>query len=181
MVSSIARPFGTGSAPGCARQTGHVRVFSAAPYSSSQRQNILVRVLRCACTSRPITASHSELDIQPLLRLDERRLDVQADLDNGEPELEHAFRLDQPQLALAGLELELHVADEHGARAVEHARFRAEDTLHRRDEVRGRILEAHRHRSRSGTGSKPIACSSAYPTSNSVFSLNWGPISCKPT
>ena len=34
------------------------------------------------------------------------------------------LRLDQPELALAGLELELHVADEHRARAVEHARLR---------------------------------------------------------
>src|SRR3954454_4612420 len=95
-VCSIAFRFGTGSAPGCARQTGHVRVFSSAPYSSSQRQNIFVRVLRCACTSRPMTASHSVEDIELLLCLDERRLDVQADLDHAEPVLEYAFRLDQP-------------------------------------------------------------------------------------
>src|SRR2546430_13084488 len=58
---------------------------------------------------------------------------------HAEPVLEHALPLDQPQLALARLELQLHVADEHRARAVEHARLRAEDALHRGDEVRRRI------------------------------------------
>src|SRR3954467_3086526 len=110
-VCSIAFRFGTGSAPGCARQTGHVRVFSVAPYSSSQRQNIFVRVFRCACTSRPMTASHSPLDIESLLRLAHRFLDAVLALDHADAVLEHALRLDQPQLALAGLELELHVAD----------------------------------------------------------------------
>src|SRR3954471_14695974 len=107
MVSSIARPFATGSAPGCARQTGHVRVFSSAPYSSSQRQNIFVFVFRCACTSSPMTASHSAEAMQPLLRLEQRLFDVLAHLDHAEPMLEHALRLDQPELALTGLELEL--------------------------------------------------------------------------
>src|SRR6476659_4778041 len=124
MVISIARSFGTGSAPGCARQTGQVCVFSPAPYSSAQRQNIFVFVFRCACTSRPITASHSVL-IELLLRLAHGRLDV--DLDHAESVLEHALALDQPELALACRELELHVADKHRARAVEHARLRAED------------------------------------------------------
>src|SRR3954465_7845905 len=98
-VGSIAFRFGTGSAPGCARQTGHVRVFSSAPYSSSQRQNIFVFVFRCACTSRPMTASHSAEAMQPLLRLEQRLLDVLAHLDHAEPVLEHALRLDQPELA----------------------------------------------------------------------------------
>src|SRR5436305_7830743 len=134
MVSSIAPAFATGSAPGWARQTRHVWVFSAAPYSSSQRQNIFVRVLRCACTSSPTTASHSPELNELLLRLAERRLHVLLHLDHAEPVLERAVRLDQPQLALAGLELELHVADEDRAGAVEHARVLAEDPLDGEDE-----------------------------------------------
>src|SRR5207253_5769827 len=102
-----------------------VRVFSCAPYSSSQRQNIFVLVFRCACTSRPITASHSALT-QPLLGLAQGDLDVVAHLDHAEPVLEHTLALDQPELALARLELELHVADEDRARPVEDARRRAE-------------------------------------------------------
>src|SRR5689334_3397103 len=160
MVCSIARAFGTGSAPGWARQTGQVCVFSPAPYSSAQRQNIFVRVLRCACTSSPMTASQSELAIELLLCLAHRRLDVEVDLDHPEPVLERAVRRDQPELALARLELQLHAADEHGARAVEHARLEAEHTLDRGDEVCRRVLESHQA-SLVGTGSKPIACSSA--------------------
>ena len=88
----------------------------------------------------------------------------------------------EPQLALARLERELHVADEHRARAVEHARLHAEDTLDRGHELGRRILEAHRHpASLAGTGSKPSARSSAWPTRKSVFSENCGPISCSPT
>ena len=41
---SIAVRFGTGSVPGCARQTGRVRVFGSSPQTFSQRQNIFVRV-----------------------------------------------------------------------------------------------------------------------------------------
>src|SRR5437870_442549 len=37
------------------------------------------------------------------------------------------------------------------------------------------------HRSRSGTVSKPSACSSTWPTRKSVFSPNCRPISCRPT
>src|SRR4030095_5852158 len=59
MVISIARLFGTGSVPGCARQTGHVREFSGAKYSSSQRQNIFVRVFRWTWISRPMTGSQA--------------------------------------------------------------------------------------------------------------------------
>src|SRR3954469_494507 len=181
IVCSIARSFGTGSAPGCARHTGQVRVFSGAPYSSSQRQNIFVRVFRCACTSRPMTASYSGNVFQPLLRLAQRLLDVLVHLDHPDAMLERPLRLDEPELALARLELELHVADKDGARAVEHARLGAEHLLNRRDEVGGGILEAHRHRNLSGTGSKPSACSSAYPTAKSRFSENCGPMSCIPT
>src|SRR5438067_1701470 len=182
IVISIARPFGTGNAPGWARQTGQVRVFSAAPYSSSQRQNIFVRVLRCACTSRPTTDSHSALLTELLLGLAKGLLDVVAHLNHRQPVLERAVRLDQPQLALAGLELELHVADEDGTRAVEHARMLAEDTLDGEHELGGGILEAVGHaRSLSGTGSKPSACSTAWPIRKSVFSANCGPTSCRPT
>src|SRR4051812_15533906 len=134
MVCSIARSFGTGSAPGCARQTGQVRVFSGAPYPSSHRQNILVRVLRCACTSRPMTASYSVIALEPLLRLAQCLLDVLVHLDHPDAVLERPLRLDEPELPLARLELELHVAHEHGARAVEHTRLGAEHLLNRRDE-----------------------------------------------
>src|SRR3954469_11386503 len=105
IVCSIARSFGTGSAPGCARQTGHVCVFGSPPYSSAQRQNIFVFVFRCTCTSRPTTVSHSATET--LLRLAHRGFDVEVDLDHGNAVLERAFRLDQPELALTGLELQL--------------------------------------------------------------------------
>src|SRR4029077_18603650 len=113
-------------------------------------------------TSRPTTVCQSLALIELLLRLAKRVLDVLVHLDHGNPMLERAVRLDQPELALTGLELELDVADEDGTRAVEHARVFAEDALHREHELGRRILEAVRHpRSLSGTASKPIACSSA--------------------
>ena len=93
--------------------------------------------------------------------LAEGGLDRVGDGDEADAALERAAALDQPELALPRLELQLHVADEQGALPVEDARMRDEDALDRRDEVRRGILEAHRHRIRSGTGSKPIACSSA--------------------
>src|SRR5919202_1368792 len=98
-VHSIAVRFGTGSAPGCARQTGHVRVFSGNPKPTSQRQNIFVRVFRCTWISRPITGSHSA--IEHLLRAPERRLDVAGDLDHRDPVLERAVHAHEPELALA--------------------------------------------------------------------------------
>src|SRR5262249_5873324 len=154
------------------RQTGHVCVFSSPPYSSAQRQNIFVRVFRCACTSSPMTGSHS--GIQTLLRLAQRGLDVVVHLDHADAVLERALRLDHPEPALAGLELELHLADQHGARAVEDARLRAEHPLDGRHELCRGIVEAHRHRTLPalngrGTGSKPSACSSAKPTPKSVL------------
>src|SRR5436190_5153677 len=181
MVSSVARPFATGSVPGWARQTGHVHVFTSAPYSSSQRQNIFVRVFRCACTSRPMTGSQLPLRLELHLRLPQRRLDVALDLHHGEPVLEHAVPLDQPELALARLELELQVADEHRPRAVEHPRRDAEHALRREHELRRRIVERPHAASLAGTGSNPSTCSSAYAVRKSVFSENCGPISWSPT
>src|SRR5579864_533950 len=179
IVYSIARPFGTGSAPGCARHTGHVSEFSCAPYSSAQRQNIFVRVFRCACTSRPMTGSQSDIRAE-LLRLADGSFDVVAHLHHCEPVLERRGKdAHEPQLALARLERELEVVHEHCARAVEHARPHAEDALDRGDEVGRWIFESHR--SRSGTTSNAIACSSACPTRKSAFSENCGPISCNPT
>src|ERR1044072_4235912 len=87
IVHSTARLFATGSAPGCARHTGQVRVFGSAKYSSSQRQNIFVRVFRWTWISRPTTASHSPL-MQELLRLVQRALDVVPHLDHAEAVLE---------------------------------------------------------------------------------------------
>src|SRR3954465_2596270 len=95
IVGSIARLFGTGSAPGCARQTGHVLVFSPAPYSSAQRQNIFVFVFRCACPPRPIPASHSLAAIESLLRLAHCSLDVERDFDHADAVLENTLRLDE--------------------------------------------------------------------------------------
>ncbi len=57
MAHSTAWRFSTGSAPGCARQTGQVRVFGSAPHSLAQRQNIFVRVFSCTWISRPMTGS----------------------------------------------------------------------------------------------------------------------------
>src|SRR5581483_6918299 len=148
MQSSIARRFGTGSAPGKARQTGHVFAFGGAAYSTGQRQNIFVRVFRCTWISSPTTGSHSA--IEALLRDSQRVLDRAADRNVAEAVLERPAALDQPQLALARLELELQIADEHSPRAVEHARPLAEDALDRGDEVGGAVGEAL-HRNRSGT------------------------------
>jgi hypothetical protein len=44
--------------PGCARQTGHVRVFGSSPQTFAQRQNIFVRVFSWTWISRPMTGSH---------------------------------------------------------------------------------------------------------------------------
>src|SRR3954452_12448900 len=132
IVHSTAFRLATGSAPGCARQTGHVRVFGSAKYSSSQRQNIFVRVFRWTWISSPTTVSQSAM--KQLLRLRQRLLDVALDLDHADPVLERTVRPDHPELALARLERQLDVVDEHGARAVEQAGSRAEDALARGDE-----------------------------------------------
>src|SRR5207249_5913644 len=72
IVHSTAVAFGTGSAPGKARHTGHVRVFGSPPKPASQSQNIFVRVFNCTWISRPITGSHSATE--ELLRLRLRRV-----------------------------------------------------------------------------------------------------------
>ena len=48
--------------PGCAVQTGQMRVFGSPPDSFAQRQNILLRVFSCTWISRPITASQPVRD-----------------------------------------------------------------------------------------------------------------------
>src|SRR5436305_11212536 len=113
IVHSTALRFGTGSAPGCARHTGQVRVFGSAKYSSSQRQNIFVRVFRWTWISSPTTASQSAM--QQLPRFAHGTLDVAPHLDHAEAMLERAARLDEPELALSRLERELHVSGEDGA------------------------------------------------------------------
>src|SRR5919202_4726943 len=129
IVHSIARSFGTGSAPGCARHTGHVRVLGSPPKPASQRQNIFVRVFSWTWISRPMTGSHSGIR-EHLLRLQQRHLDIAAHLEHREPLLERRrLHADHPQLALARLELELDVADEDRSRSVEDARLHAEDAL----------------------------------------------------
>ena len=47
----------TGSTPGCARQTGQVRVLGCSPNDSSQPQNIFVRVASWTWISMPMTGS----------------------------------------------------------------------------------------------------------------------------
>src|SRR5881409_696058 len=91
-VHSIALRFATGRAPGCARHTGQVRVFGSAKYSSSQRQNIFVRVFRWTRISRPTTGSQS--GTHSLLRFVERALDVALHLDHAQPVLERSAHLD---------------------------------------------------------------------------------------
>src|SRR5579884_4092439 len=58
MHSSTARRFGTGSAPGSARHTGHVWLFGRPPKEFAQRQNIFVRVFSWTWISSPITGCH---------------------------------------------------------------------------------------------------------------------------
>src|SRR5262249_13314649 len=151
IVHSTALRFATGRAPGCARQTGQVRVFGSAKYASSQRQNIFVRVFRGTWISRPTTASHSTTE--QLLGLAQCALDVAFPLANAEPVLERTVHLDQPQLVLARLESKLQVADEDGARAIEDAHVAEE--LPAREHEPGSGIGERLHRSRSGTVSNP--------------------------
>src|SRR5207248_10980917 len=116
-VHSIAFAFGTGSAPGCARQTGHVRVFGAAPKPTSQRQNIFVRVLSWTWISRPTTDSQS--GTSHLLRLAERLLDRAAHLDHRDPLLERdRVHANQPHPAPARRGPQLDAAHAHRPRAL---------------------------------------------------------------
>src|SRR5437660_12522053 len=120
--------------------------------------------------------------MQELLRLEQRHLDVAANLEHGEVLLERAMHADHTELTLAGLKRQLHIVDLNGARTVEQARAHAKDTFHREHEVRGPVDDRlPPHRKRFGTTSKPIAPSSAWPTRKSVFSANCGPISWRPT
>src|SRR5690349_21664267 len=145
IVHSIAFAFATGSAPGCARHTGHVCVFSPAPKDASQAQNNFVRVLSWTWISSPITGSQARSAIrEPRSGLAQRRLDVAVHLDHAEPVLEGPVRLDQPELALARLEGELEVAHEQRARAVEDAHL-PEDAPRRRHEL-GRGVDERPHR-----------------------------------
>src|SRR5438094_10539151 len=104
--------------------------------------------------------------MRELLCLDEGLFDRAVDLDHGEPLLERVrVHPDQPELALARLERELQVADQDGARAVEHAWRLPEHPLGRGDEL-GRGVDDAPHaatvRRRSGTTSNSSARSSAW-------------------
>src|SRR4029453_11221035 len=94
--------------------------------------------------------------IEELLRLEQRHLDVAANLEDGQIFGESAVHPDEAELALAGLERQADVADLHGAGAVQHPRPDAKDALHCEHEV-GRAVDDVLHRSRSGTVSKPMA------------------------
>src|SRR5207253_223778 len=130
---------------------------------------------------RPTTASHS-LTVDHLFRAADGCLDVAVDVDLRDPVLERErVHAHEPQLALACFERELHLAEQDGARAVQHARARAEHALDREHELGRGIDDRLPHRYRSGTVSKPIARSSAWPTRKRVFSESCGPTSCSPT
>ena len=75
IVSSIARRFGTGSAPGNARHTGHVWLFGSPPKPFRQRQNIFVSVFSWTWISSPITGSQ----LCPPVMAQPLRDDVEAD------------------------------------------------------------------------------------------------------
>src|SRR2546430_10424119 len=113
IVHSTAVSFGTGSAPGNARHTGHVRVFGSPPNPASQPQNILVFVFNCTWISSPMTASHSGMQV--LLRPEQRHLDVAAHLEDREVLLQQSVHSDQAELSLPGLERQPNVVDLHGA------------------------------------------------------------------
>src|SRR4051812_49036602 len=179
MAHSIAVPFGVGSAPGNARHTGHVCVFGSVAKVFGQRQNIFVCVLSWTWISSPTTGSHS--GIEELLRLQQRHLDVAAHLEDREVLLERPVHADEAEFALASFERQTDVPELDCARAVEQTRTLAEDALDSEYEIGGAVDDGLFHLSRSGTVSKPIACSSAWPARNKVFSENWGPISCRPT
>src|SRR5262249_56766309 len=125
-VHSTAVSFGVGSAPGNARQTGQVCVFGSAAKPFGQRQNIFVRVFSWTWISSPMTGSHSA--IEQLLRLEQRHLDIAANLEHGEVLLEGAVHADDAELVLPVFERQTHVPDLDGTRAVEHTRALAEDT-----------------------------------------------------
>ena len=110
IVHSTARSFGTGSAPGCARQTGHVCVFGSPPKPFSQPQNIFVRVFSWTWISRPMTGSHSGTR-EELLCLEQRDLDVAAHLEHRQILRKRAVHPDDAELVLARLEREPHVVD----------------------------------------------------------------------
>src|SRR5712691_8772009 len=114
IVHSTAVSFGTGSAPGNARHTGHVRVFGSPPNPDSQPQNILVCVFSWTWISRPMTCSHS--GTKKLLRVEQRHLDVAAHLEDREILLQQAVHSNQAQLSFAGFERQANVVDLHGPR-----------------------------------------------------------------
>src|SRR5436305_12861685 len=103
IVHSTARSLGTGSAPGCARQTGHVCVFGSAPNPLAQRQNIFVRVLSWTWISRPMAGSHALGTGQELRRLQQRNLDVSAHRVDGPVLGERALHPAAAPLVLARL------------------------------------------------------------------------------
>src|SRR5436305_14926191 len=98
---STARSLGTGSAPGCARQTGHVCVFGSAPNPFAQPQNIFVRVFSWTWLSRPIAGPHALGTGPELLRLQQRNLAGVVHLVHGEIRGERAVHPDDHALVLA--------------------------------------------------------------------------------
>ena len=58
-IDSMAASFGTGSAPGRPRHTGHTFVFGGDPNALRHPQNIFVAVESSTWHSRPITVSYA--------------------------------------------------------------------------------------------------------------------------
>src|SRR4051794_27483421 len=137
IVHSTAVSFGTGNAPGKARQTGQVRVFGSPPKPASQLQNIFVCVFSWTWISSPMTGSHS--GTEKLLRTQQRHLDVAAHLEDRHVLLQQAVHADEAELSLAGFERKAHIVDLHRPRAVENAGPYPEDPLDGEHEVSGPV------------------------------------------
>src|SRR5438445_2978208 len=92
MASSIARRFGTGSAPGRPRQTGHTSVFGEAPNQRAwQPQNIFDSVLSSTWVSIPMTSSYGAALTSLTWRLDRwrRRRSAAFERDDQSIEVDH--------------------------------------------------------------------------------------------
>ena len=154
IVSSIARRFGTGSAPGSARHTGHVCVFGAPPKpfaaaAEHLRPRLQLHVdlqpdhglpLSAASTADLLRRSRASASSIEPRTVDDSRAGARA----RRGARSARARARRPRAAASG------PPSEHGPRAVEHARPLAEDALDGRDELGGRVGEPL-HRSRSGT------------------------------
>src|SRR5580765_3621220 len=92
MESSIAFRFGTGSAPGSPRHTGHTSVLGGAPnHRAWQPQNIFDSVLSSTWVSMPMTSSYGGAVTSLTRRLDRwrRRRGAALECDDQSIEIDH--------------------------------------------------------------------------------------------